>query len=67
MINYYLNNGKKEEAIKYLDEAISKNPTNAQYYKIKGNMFLREQKFDEAIASLSKAVELAPSDFEAQY
>lgn len=67
LINYYLNNNKKEDAIKYLNEAISKDPNNNQYYKIKGMMYLKDENFDEAIVCLSKAVELTPNDFDAQF
>jgi tetratricopeptide (TPR) repeat protein len=67
LINYYLNNNKKEDAIKYLNEAIAKDPNNNQYYKIKGMMYLKDENFDEAIVCLSKAVELTPNDFDAQF
>ena len=67
LINYYLENNKEQEAIQYLDAAIQKDPNNAQYYMIKGEMAIKKSKFDDAITNLKKATELDPSNFNAQY
>ncbi len=67
LINYYLENNKEQEAILYLDAAIQKDPNNAQYYMIKGEMSIKKSKFDDAITNLKKACELDPENFNAQY
>lgn len=67
MINYYLDNNKEQEAVQYLDAAIQKDPNNAQYYMIKGEMLIKKNQFDDAAANLKKATELDPSNFNAQY
>lgn len=67
MINYYLNNNKEQEATQYLDAAIQKDPNNAQYYAIKGEMLLKKKQYDAAIEPLTKATQLDPEDFTAQF
>ncbi len=67
MINYYLENNKEQEAVQYLDAAIQKDPKNAQYYMIKGEMLIKKSQFDDAIVNLQKATELDPQNFNAQY
>lgn len=67
MINYYLNNDKEQEATQYLDAAIQKDPNNAQYYAIKGEMLLKKKQYDAAIEPLTKATQLDPEDFTAQF
>ena len=67
MINYYIYSKKIDEAISYLDAAISAEPQNAQYYAVKGNLMLNSKKdYDKAINLFSKAAELDASNSLAQ-
>lgn len=67
MINYYLENNKEQEAVQYCDAAIQKDPKNAQYYVIKGDLLLKKKQYDDAITNLQQAASLDPNNFNAQY
>lgn len=67
MINYYLENNKEQEAVQYLDAAIQKDPNNAQYYVIKGEMLLKKEQYDASIENLVKATQIDPSNFTGQF
>lgn len=56
LINYYIKNNKANEAIAYLDDAISQNPKDAQYYIVKGNTLVDLKKYDDAIATYNKVI-----------
>ena len=58
MINYYVYSNQSEEAIKYLDEAIERDPTQAQYYYSKGTLELSLMRYDAAKENFQKAIEL---------
>ena len=67
LINYYIHASKLDDAVTYLDDAIAKDPGNAQYYAVKGNILLNgKQDFDGAIKLFLKTEELDPSSFLAQ-
>lgn len=67
LINYYLESKKENEALNYLDAAIAKDPQNPQYYLVKGEMFLKQAKFAEAVSICEKATGIDPNSFDAQY
>ena len=66
LINHYIFSGQKETAIDYLTEAIKADPTIAQYYHIRGNIYESLERFDEAVADFNKALELDPKLADAQ-
>lgn len=63
LINYYLYGGKPEEAEQYLDAAIAQAPNNASFYRVKGTLFEKTNKMDQAEAMYKKALEINPDDF----
>lgn len=67
IINDNINKGNYAEAEKLVEEAIAKNPSNAELYNVKGIML--EQKEDEegALACFKKAVELNPEYMRGQF
>ncbi|MBC8003925.1 MAG: tetratricopeptide repeat protein [Verrucomicrobia bacterium] len=67
IINIYLNANKVDEALKYLNMAISQDPQNPTYYFAKGTLFDKLQKPDEATESYLKAIELKEDYFDAYY
>lgn len=67
LINYYLFGGKPEEAEGYLDAAIKQAPTNPSFYRAKGTLYEKMNKMDQAEAMYSKALELNPQDYIAQF
>ncbi len=67
VINIYLNANKVDEAMKYLEIAISQDPTNASYYFAQGTLFDKTQKIDEAANSYTKAIEYKNDYLDAYY
>lgn len=63
LINYYIFfDGKVDDAIEYLDEAIKINPQMGQYYYVKANLCEIKGKEDEALSNFNKALELEPEN-----
>lgn len=67
IINVYLNANKVDDAMKYLNVAISQDPKNPSYYFAQGTLFDKLQKTDEAAASYLKAIEFKEDYFDAYY
>ncbi|OFX89060.1 MAG: hypothetical protein A2W99_02355 [Bacteroidetes bacterium GWF2_33_16] len=68
IINYYiLEEENVEEAFKYLEVAIEKDPTNAHFYSAKGHLYDKMGKTDDAKNSYKKAIEMNSEFFEAYY
>ena len=57
-------NGKLDEALKYMDDAIAKDNSNAVYYDHRGDIKFSLGKKDEALADWEKALELDPENSE---
>jgi len=64
LIDYYSNNNKYDEAMKFADDMLAKDPNNTFYLYVKGYLYhnqysmLKDQKKDaEAAAALDKAIE----------
>lgn len=60
MINDLINNSKFAEATALLDEAIAANPTNAEFYDVKGSLFENQGDADKALEFFLKSIELNP-------
>jgi len=67
VINIYLNANKVDEAMKYLDIAIAKDPKNSSYYFAQGTLYDKLQKTDEATNCYLKAIEFKEDYFDAYY
>jgi tetratricopeptide (TPR) repeat protein len=67
IINTYLNANKVNDAMKYLDIAISQDPKNASYYFARGTLYDKLQKSEEAAESYLKAIEFKEDYFDAYY
>lgn len=67
IINVYLNAGKVDDAMKYLNMALSEDPKNASYHFAKGTLYEKLQNLDEAIACYEKAIEYKEDYFDAYY
>lgn len=59
LLDYYNHNPEKKMA--WLNEEITIDPQNKMVWAIKGETEMREEKWDDAIASYKKAVEIDPS------
>ena len=55
-------NGKFDEALKYMNDAIAKDASSAVYYDHRGDIKFSLGKKDEALADWEKALELAPEN-----
>lgn len=60
LINYYIYSKQIKEAMVYLNDAITKDPKNAQYYYVKGNITESLGDADASLAAFNKAIELDP-------
>lgn len=67
VINGKLNDKKYDEALALIDQAIEKNPDNAQYYVIKGILLEQDEINGDAKSAYAKAAELDPYNAQAQY
>lgn len=67
LINYFLKSEKYDEAIKYLDEAIAKNPNGSQYYALEGIIYESKEDMPKAMSLYKKAVDINPNNGLANY
>ncbi len=65
LINIYEKGNRLEDAMKYLNLAISNEPNNESFYLFRGILFDRMKNPEEAIKSYLKAIELNPGNFDA--
>ncbi|MCM1108327.1 MAG: tetratricopeptide repeat protein [Clostridium sp.] len=57
---YYLNGGKKDEAVALADELLASNPDNVIANYLKGSVLLEAEKPMEALTYFEKTIELSP-------
>lgn len=67
IVNYYLQNKDFDKAFETINQAIAKEPNNAQYYNIQGVLYENVEKRPEALAAYKKATELDPNNANALY
>lgn len=65
LINYYIFSGQEELGIEYLDKAIEMDPTNAEYYNVKGSVMETLNKISDAEAAYDYAITLDGNSFKA--
>ena len=67
LIDLYIKAGKNEEALENLVIARTDDPENYSLHFAEGIIYLNEDRFDEAITSLTKSVELNSDFYDSQY
>jgi len=67
LIDFYLKADKPEQAQKYIGIAKAADPNNYSLYFAAGIMYLNQNKFDDAIAELSKSIEIKNDLYDTQY
>ncbi len=67
MIQIYLDMNKTEEAMKYLEMAISQDPNNATFYFAQGTLYEKIEDEANAIKMYEKALEIDPQFYNANY
>ncbi len=66
LINYYLQAHKNDEALVYLNNAIEKDPNNAQYFFARGCLN-ESTSYSDAEADYKKAISIDPNHFGSTY
>ncbi|MGC9472085.1 MAG: tetratricopeptide repeat protein [Bacteroidales bacterium] len=67
LINYYLMSGADDDALRYIDMAIERDPENSSYWHAQGVLFDKKQMLDKAVDSYKKAIELDDTNFNSFY
>jgi tetratricopeptide (TPR) repeat protein len=67
LIDLYIKAGKNDEALKYLAVAKADDPENYSLHFAEGIIYLNQNKYDEAIAGLTKSIELKSDLYDSQY
>jgi tetratricopeptide (TPR) repeat protein len=67
LIDLYIKAGKNDDALKNLAIAKADDPGNYSLFFAEGVIFLNQLKYDEAIADLTKSVELKSDFYDSQY
>jgi tetratricopeptide (TPR) repeat protein len=67
LVDFYLKNNKMKEAFEYINIAKSKDPNNFSLYWAEGVLYMREEKYDEAIVDMMKSIELKPDLYDTQF
>ena len=66
-LNRALSSGKGTEALDKISQTIAADPTNSNLYAVRGSIYDQQKKTDLALADYKKALELDPSNFDAQF
>lgn len=67
LVDFYMKNNKLQDAFSYINLAKSKDPNNFSLHWAEGVLFMKQEKYDEAIACLTKSVELKGDLFDTQF
>lgn len=67
LIVFYVNAGKSDESLNYINMAIEKNPENNGLHHVKAGLFDQLGEFDKATKAYKKAIELNPDFVDSQY
>mgnify|MGYP006281783929 CR=1 FL=1 len=67
LIQFFIDNDKRQEALDYLDVAIEDAPDNPQLYYARGVMHMQAEDYEKALESLKKAIELDDTSYESYY
>lgn len=65
LIDYYSNNNKYDEAMKFADDMLAKDPDNTFYLYVKGYLYHNMKDYDKAIEFYKKTIEIDPKYAEA--
>ena len=67
MIQFFIDNDKKDDALDYLNIAIQEDSDNHQLYYAKGVMHMQSELYDKALEAMLKSIEIKDDYFESQY
>ncbi|MCL1942599.1 MAG: tetratricopeptide repeat protein [Candidatus Azobacteroides sp.] len=60
LINLCINSGQIPEAMIYLDDAIKQDPTEPQYWRVKGDLYEADKNFDKALDAYQESLKINP-------
>lgn len=67
LVDFYMANDKLTEAFSYLNMAKSQKENDYTLYWAEGVLYMKQEKYDEAIASLKKSIELKDDEYNTQF
>ncbi len=67
LVDHYMKCNRLPEAFSYINMAKSKDPNNFSLHWAEGVLYMKQEKYDDAIACLTKSVELKPDLFDTQF
>lgn len=67
LIQFYLVNEKDQDAFEYIKMAKETDPNNFSLFWAEGVLYMKQEKYPEAITALSRAIEINPEFFDTQY
>ncbi|MFO7756088.1 MAG: tetratricopeptide repeat protein [Bacteroidales bacterium] len=67
MIQFFIDNDKKDDALDYIELAIKDSPDNHQLYYARGVLHMQTENYDKALVALKKSIELKEDFFESHY
>lgn len=67
LIQFYLENEMDDAAFDYISKAKATDQNNYSLYWAEGVLYMKQDKYDDAIAALQRSVEINPEFFDTQY
>lgn len=67
LVDYYMANDKLQEAFSYINLAKSKDPNNYSLFWAEGVLYMKQDKWDDAIKCLTKSVEIKGDEYNTQF
>ena len=67
MIQFFIDNDKRQDALDYLNLALETSPDNFNLHYAKGVMYMQSEDYEEALKHLLKSIELKEDYFNSQY
>ena len=67
LVDFYIRYNKLQDAFSYINLAKSKDPNNYSLHWAEGVLYMKQEKYSEAITCLSKSIELKGDQFDTQF
>src|SRR5512138_4392 len=67
LVDHYMKCNRLPDAFSYINLAKSKDPNNSSLYWAEGVLYMKQEKYSEAITALTKSVEIKPDLFDTQF
>jgi tetratricopeptide (TPR) repeat protein len=67
LVDFYMKNDKIQDAFNYISIAKGKDPNSSSLWWAEGVLYMKQEKYNEAITCLTKSVELKGDLYETQY